>query len=219
LDSLVSIDLEALFSKLNPCYYVIIRGSDKLQHRLITGSDIDIFTIEKHKLLHAISNYIINKYPNLTIEVVNLVGQVHLDVIDKQKLLLRFDIYTEIPKFKKIILMSSLFEWIISRCHYTKFGSSEIPIPNPVDNCLMRIIELNEYYFDRPDKIKHLHYIENNFDRSQLEEALDLLYYFTKFPKVENIKPTFVKKSLASISKIVDLNKKLYKSFRKRNLK
>lgn len=175
------LDLKDIFCELDKEDYCIIRyrGVDLYN----VGDDIDIFCIDPNSIINIISNYLIankNEDDEIIIENVGEYNHYQLDYRVSSKLYFRFDIYGEMPKYKKVKLKESFFSHVIDNAVYDQ----KLKHSCDVDDLILRYVEFVEYYYIRPDKLKHLEFvrqtISGNYDLQK--KFWDYLYYYTEFP-------------------------------------
>jgi hypothetical protein len=113
------------------------------------------------------------------IKVKQYENQLHLDIILKGKLLVRFDLYEKTPKFKKVILRASLFDILLETRQKHNVDGIIFFSPNTLFNDMLRYIEYVEYFSLENNKIKHLDYLENNLKSHS--DFYELIHYYIKF--------------------------------------
>jgi hypothetical protein len=192
-----ALNLKDFFQQISNTPYVIVRGLPDgiLDYR--QGSDIDIFCYDKdflgQELLKFSNDYVRDGF-HLEVDNVNY-DHTHVDFVRDGKLELRFDLYGELPKYKKSNVNNCLFFSIIENAQTVEASfrndTVSIQIPSEIDDLLLRYLEYIEYYEQRPDKVKHLDYIlqkvENLPDRRI--GFLDKLHCYTDLPKCSAYAP------------------------------
>jgi len=58
-------------------------------------------------------------------------------------------------------------------------------IPSSIDDNILRYIEYQEWYGQRPDKIKHINYILEACTPKEKNKFLEKLHHYTELPPVE----------------------------------
>ena len=211
MQSKLTVNLADIFNSLQTENYVIIKANENYFDHLRDGGDIDIFTLDPKRIIQAISSYVGSNHPTFSTEVTRLDHQLHIDILENDRLIIRFDLYLSMPTYKNINVKNSFFEWTISRSTIIEKNGIYFSIPHKIDDCVLRVLEFNEYYYNRPDKIKHLNYIETNCTNIEISQALSLLHYFTKLPQPELKKLSRYKKFKQNLrmfyTKIIKLKK------------
>jgi hypothetical protein len=182
--------LSDFFIELQKEIYCIVKLDPNFPN-YTSGSDIDIFcynieSMSKNLLLTG-NSYLNEGYE---IKVTNLENkdQVHIDFMIGDKIEFRFDLYKRLPIYHKILIKPALFESIIEKSVIKKISTDSdnyvVYIPSPTDEKLIRYIEYQEWYCERPDKIKHIEFILNNppTDDEQIN-FLQKLHHYTEIPK------------------------------------
>jgi len=213
------LDLNKLFSELECEKYVIIKLTDFPNY--YCGSDIDIFCYNIDEIAREII-YVGKQYLEDGFEIVAKdanASHKYIDFIFDNKIEFRFDLYGELPVYKKVCIQKKYFTHIIENSVpvtiNSKYGQYKIYVPSKIDELILRYIEYNEWYEIRPDKIKHLDYIMNAIaDDSDNVIFLDKLHQFTALPACsDNVKEEGKCKNYKLIPKIKKMMKFPYKSF------
>jgi len=152
-----------IFYCLKDQKYAIIRFSG-FSH-IAPGDDIDILCSNKHK----ISRLIISNLRQLVEQGYEIhiteKNHIHIDIIENEKIYLRFDLIDNFDSFRKITIHSSFAQDLLNRrvCVENKFNGKSYPIfiAKEEDDLVVRYLEFLENYDDRPDKIKHYDFILN----------------------------------------------------------
>lgn len=185
----VKVNLVSFFNGIKGEQYVVIKPSDQLPS-YTSGSDIDIFCYNPSRMIEAITSFL-SKYVDHSsnIRIVDSEDKSHVDFIVDSKINLRFDIYKQLPTYKNIVLKYSYFSSVIESAktkeYLNDFGQTFIKVPSNTDDFILRYVEYHEYYAQRPDKIKHIEYIENCMSDLDKKMALNKLHFYTAFPKVD----------------------------------
>ncbi len=182
------IDLIQIFKLLENKFYCIIKIPDEFPEYAI-GSDIDIFCYDINNIANIIlqntNQYISDK---ITIEIKELNKQIYVDIKEYDKIHLRFDLYGELPNYKNVKIKPCLFSSIIEHATSKSILNNELTVKVPclIDETIIRYIEYHEWYAQRPDKIKHINYIEKMIDLEMVDTTLffDKLHYYTELPMV-----------------------------------
>tara|TARA_B100000035_G_C21036396_1_gene571188 strand:- start:1398 stop:2798 length:1401 start_codon:yes stop_codon:yes gene_type:complete len=149
------INLQDIFNKLED--YVIIKF-DKNLPKYNINDDVDILTsnIQKNK------NIIINWYDKNVFfhKIININNfHIQLDLYKKEdinKLHFRFDLFEKLH-YTKFSLNDNIYPLIL----HNKIHNGISYVPSLLDDLSLRYCEYIEYINIRPDKIKHLNYVNN----------------------------------------------------------
>jgi len=187
------IDLVDFFEAVKEEMYCIVKRGDVEKYN--KGSDFDIFCYNiqsfAKKIIVTSNTYIQSGY-KLQIND-REVNHCHVDLLENNKIIIRFDLYGALPNYKKINIKNGFFSSIIeNRVEETLFlnnKNTKIFYPTLVDEIIIKYLEYIENYQLRPDKVKHLDYIvqklEDNIDNKKF---LDKLHFYTAIPKDLNSK-------------------------------
>ena len=182
----IKVDLVSFFSNIQDEQYVVIKPSSALPVYAF-GEDIDIFCYNPTDMIERISTFLaqyIDESSN--VKVFDTETKAHIDFVSSGQIEIRFDIYKELPIYKNILLKRAFFSSVIESSildeRQSITGNALIRIPSKVDDIILRYVEYHEYYAQRPDKIKHIEYIQSMFDENEKSKALDKLHYYTAFP-------------------------------------
>ena len=177
-------DILKIFESVQDETYCLIKRSDIFPDYEI-GSDFDIFCYNALSFSEKIAGYFnqeINK--KISLDLNKYENKIVVDVIQENSINLRFDIYFKLPNFKNIHVRNSLFSSIIENNQKINFGDLKIPVPSYLDDALIRYLEYHEWFSIRPDKIKHVHIIEEYCLEKKIDKVLFLnkVHYYLKFP-------------------------------------
>ncbi len=217
----MKLDLLEFFQLIENESYVVIKPSNKLPDYDI-GSDIDIFCYHTDNIVEKTSAFLSNYlHDKSTISVSDSATKVHVDFIVDNEINFRFDLYKQLPTYKNIRLkpafFSSVIESSVVRNITENNRATTIKVPSVIDDLILRYVEYHEYYAARPDKIKHIEYIQQKIadnDNEQLK-MLDKLHYYTAFPKIAYREKTFNERLLEKrdyYQSNIDKIKHLYKT-------
>lgn len=193
----MKLDLLAFFKLIESESYVVIKPSCKLPDYDV-GSDVDIFCYSTDPLVEKISVFLSDYLDdNSAISVIDCPAKVHVDFIVNDKINFRFDLYKQLPAYKNISLKPAFFSSIIESSLLRSITDNNraalVKVPSETDDLILRYVEYHEYYAARPDKIKHVEYIQHKIagDESEQIKMLDKLHYYTSFPKTAYKEKTF----------------------------
>lgn len=186
------IDLAAFFRRVEADPYVVVRGEPDSLVDYAPGSDIDIFCYDKEafgrQLLAFANSYVEKAGCEVRVRDVGSTRHTHVDLLWDENLELRFDLYGELPEYRRSAINSALFLSVIenARSREVKLEGAplSIRVPSLVDDLLLRYIEYIEYYEQRPDKLRHLDHILAAVDRAPEARIgfLDKLHRYTSLP-------------------------------------
>ena len=185
------LDLNRFFSALENEKYVIIKLTDFPNYN--SGSDIDIFCYNIDKIALEII-YIGKQYLEEDFVIVAKNANdshKYIDFIIGDDIEFRFDLYGELPEYKRLCVKKDYFTNLIENrvpltydYHQKQYN---IYVPSLIDELVLRYIEYIEWYELRHDKIKHLNYIMNALSEDEERMIfLDKLHKYTELPPTNN---------------------------------
>lgn len=128
------------------------------------NSDLDILCSDRYQLKVSILTFL-SKYRHITsLSIMNNPSKdcrrLHIDVYNSRsgKLDIKFDIIDSVSVYKKVKVNEGLKYF----CLESKIHDGKSFIPNTACEMVFRMLEFQEYFELRPDKIKHLHFIQNH---------------------------------------------------------
>ena len=172
--------IEIIFNSLENENYVVIKHNNfSYEER---GYDIDILcesipTI-RDKIIRSSSSWL-NRDRSIKANYENDERLV-IDFLEYKELIIRLDIYQNLGNYKKIILKNSLKDVILETKEILDIESYSINVPKKIYDNILRYVEYIEYFDIRPDKVKHLNYLEKNIENEAL--FYKTLHYFIKVP-------------------------------------
>jgi hypothetical protein len=97
----------------------------------------------------------------------------------------------------------------------------KVKVPSAIDENILRYIEYQEWYGQRPDKIKHIEYLEEKIKSSEINinNLLDKLHYYTELPKIEENRQVSSSGVVRYFSYLLDLVKKVFRVIKEKGLK
>jgi len=114
----------------------------------------------------------------------------HLDLIEDGDIVLRFDLYGAMPRYRRLRVKPALFESIIEHAE-PRTGEHQgrvyvYHVPCALDEALIRYLEYCEYYWTGLDKLHHLDWIAAQLDEEPRRIGfLDKLHRYSAFPDYE----------------------------------
>ncbi len=204
------VNLAKIVCELESDNYVIIKLSNIFPD-YNSGDDIDIFCYN----IHAVSRVILSNIQHIVskeikINIQDKVTQLHIDILIKNKIHFRFDLYESLPIYKNISIKESFLSSIIENSQIKDINGLNVKVPSDIDDAILRYIEYQEWYSLRPDKIKHVEYIEEKIKLKKIDinKVLDKLHFYISIPNnYEEIRKTSIVQTIK--------NTKLYSKFRK----
>jgi len=178
------LDVTSLFDLLQD--YVIMKMSDQLPIYKV-NEDIDILTSDMYKNINIITNWYDKNIFYHKFSYINST-HIHFDLFKHNENFLhfRFDLFSALS-FSKFSIDNSIYRLILKNRIKNDKGAF---VPCLEDDLSIRYCEYIEYINERPDKIKHLHYVEKfntNFHKVTLGETKSLLNYPSYNPTYTNI--------------------------------
>lgn len=185
-----SLNLDEFFHALREKPYAIIKPFDLDSYD--PRSDVDLFSGQVEDFCRTIllvgNRYVSDGYE---IEVTELAGgrQVHVDFCRGDTLEFRFDIYGDLPAYRRIKLRPSYFARVLAERRQVIRDYCGISYPayfaSEVDELVLCYAEYFEYYQKRPEKIKHLDYVfQQTSTNEELLSFLRRLHWYTRVPDV-----------------------------------
>ncbi len=184
----IKIDLRPLFEKLENKQYCIIKLPSEFPEYKI-GSDLDMFCYDIEDISRVVLGYLQHVITDvLTIKLSNRGKQIYIDIMDKDNIHFRFDLYGALPNYGNIAIKEAFFSSVIENSQRIEQNQCQVKVPSQIDESILRYIEYQEWYGQRPDKIKHVDYLEDKIKSHELniDNLLDKLHYYTELPKVKN---------------------------------
>lgn len=201
------IDLTAIFQRLKNQSYCIIKLPASFPDYDI-GSDLDVFCYDiqsvSTNILGSLQEFITQ---DIEINVENNKDQIYIDIIEKNAIHFRFDMYGTLPYYKNVGIKKAFFSSVIENSKTINIQGVDIKVPCDIDEAIIRYIEYQEWYADRPDKIKHILYLEENIKSNNLnvEKLFEKLHYYTLVPNIRD------KKKLTLFAKVRDMRENFNK--------
>lgn len=213
--------LDRVFYDLSYKDYIIVKYTEF--DKYLKGMDVDIFCINSEDIAKSISDSLLKNIDssafNMSIKNFSA-DHVQVDVLEKNNIIIKFDIYSKLPRYKKLNIKDELF--------FTLFNSPKVlyresknekyglKLANKIDELLIRYFEYLEYYEIRPDKIKHLEFIELKLSKMSVIEKtvfFEKLHLYTRFiveiPKKNKGIKYFINYSLFFFKKVLRKIKKI----------
>jgi hypothetical protein len=200
------INLVDVFKRLESETYCIIKLPNEFPGYLI-GSDLDIFCYDVEKMARTILGIIGPEISDgFEIKVLNDKHQIYIDIMEGEDIHFRFDLYGELPLYRQLSIKNAFFTSVIEGSSSREFSGSVVKLPSMLDEAILRYIEYQEWYAERPDKIKHIEYLEEKIESGEVDviKVLDKLHYYTEIPRVKkHRKNKKMKLSVKNMKKII----------------
>ncbi len=145
---------------INMKNYTIIRIDETFPNFRIGKDDIDILCLNMNTTCQHIINVLKNKYPDLMYRKFDIDNKVHIDISFRSKFIIKFDLCDDIKKlYPKYDIPAELTEEVIKT---SILNDKECKIPIIENELMLRQLEYDTYIDSRPDKIKHLKFINSH---------------------------------------------------------
>ena len=217
----IKIDLKPLFEKLETKSYSVIKLPSEFPDYKI-GSDLDIFCYDVEDISRVVLAYLQeNISKELSVNITNKGTQIYIDVMYKDKIHFRFDLYGTLPTYANILIKEAFFSSVIENSQMIEKNGCKVKVPSQIDESILRYIEYQEWYGQRPDKIKHIEYLETKIKNSEIDinKLLDKLHYYTELPRAEEDRQVSSSGVIRYFSYLLDLVKKVFRVIREKGLK
>lgn len=182
------INLLKIFKNLRSEEYCIIKIGEQFPN-YEKSSDIDIFAknsdIFIKKLIHELQKFIFHS-EKIEIKILNK-NQTHINFMVGESLELKFDVYSAMPNYKKLLIKPALFESIVEQRINKKIKVNKsvisVCVPSTTHELMLRYFEYIEWYDQVPSKIKHHDFILKNVRSDKaLESLLKNIHHYTSLP-------------------------------------
>lgn len=181
-------DLAAVFRELQSDDYCIVKLPDNFPDYAI-GSDLDLLCLDMETVAKKILSVVHMAVDQKTeVQVTTRPGQMYIDLVCGGNIHFRFDLYSELPHYCNVHIKKCLFFSIVedSREIRVAEGGVTVKVPSEIDEALLRYVEYHEWYAQRPDKIKHIEYLQRQIESNRIdaERMLKKLHYYTTLPRI-----------------------------------
>ncbi|MGB1125188.1 MAG: hypothetical protein ACPG4Q_08280 [Phycisphaeraceae bacterium] len=130
------------------------------------GSDIDILCTDKaslgRQLLQNCQPLVAQGY-ELRLRELPETDQAHLDMMYSGRIALRLDLHEGLGAYQRTPVKETFAERLLDRRTWREIdsvsGTLSLPVPDAIDNLVLRYLEYHEWFDARPDKIKHAEHI------------------------------------------------------------
>jgi len=193
---MIKLNFKDLFTVCENLPYTVIKLSPNFPS-YDQGGDIDIFCRDiegfSKKVLAFLGNYVDQNY---TIRVQKKLNKTQIDLLNGKEIHFRFDLIGAQPEYKNILVKPSFFDIVIENAEQRTVEDFSIKVPKLEDEVILRYLEYNEYFADRPNKIKHTDYINQMIEQGKINVKAfqEKLYYFTAIPEKNYCTKTWIEK-------------------------
>lgn len=161
-------DLMQVFHQTKQHEYVVMKSLPDSQPAM--GSDIDLLCADKaalgKQLLRNCRPLIAEGYA-LRLRDLPETDQTHLDIMHGGKIVLRLDLHEGLGAYQRVPIKETFAQRLLGRRGWSEIacpaGTLQLPVPDAIDNLVLRYLEYHEWFDARPDKIKHADTIAAEF--------------------------------------------------------
>lgn len=163
--------------------YVLIKISDDFPD-YIPESDIDLVVFDRKETLNKLLIYY-NKLvgEHWELRVLDDKEHCHVDFILCRELNIRIDLIDNFNHFEKLSVRNTFLHKLFKDRKQLNIGRSKVYVPSEEDNLTLRYFEYLEYFYKRPEKIKHYEYICNVKDEELKQKFFDNTHRFINFKR------------------------------------
>jgi len=179
----------AILDELKSAEYCLVKRSANLPC-LAPGSDLDLYVRDLASVQAAVASRLVAfEQAGLTIRETPVSKyQCHVDLLQDDQILVRFDLYSAVPQFHSVSLKSEYFQQvlesrIISQVKDSSGKSVSIYVPSDAMEFVLRVCEYAEFYWTGPDKIHHVDFLLGSANLTR-EDGLRILHEVTEVPPV-----------------------------------
>ena len=186
------LNIKEFFENLNNLNYILVKKPDHFPNYYV-GSDLDIICNDKKTLIQRIliagNKYVENHNYEIKVSSNEKTKHTKVDFYFENEIEIRFDIHENLPKFKKInVRKDYIHPLLTNKKELVIEDEFTIYIPSYIDELTLRYIEYFEWFEKRPDKIKHLEYIEKHIaNKGEREKFFDYLHRYIKMTDTNDI--------------------------------
>lgn len=166
-----------VFKNLEEECYAIIKKPSEFPN-IAEGSDLDIFCFNIEKVIKNILE-VVNNYDYKIIIQKQTTNHIYIDLLKNGDIFLRFDLYSNLPIYKNILVKESFFYAVVKEYEILEINNIKVKIANKENEAILRYIEFNEWFAQRGDKIKHIDFILKNHLND--EKFFEKLHYLIEF--------------------------------------
>ncbi|MCF7834035.1 MAG: hypothetical protein K9L98_01225 [Candidatus Pacebacteria bacterium] len=204
-------NLKKIFDYIQNDEYIVIKLDENTlgDH----GKDVDIYckniSIIGKKIMH-IANSLLKTREYDQIKLIENKNEKHvyIDFYKNNNLNFRFDLFGKSPNFKNLTIKKEFFsDCLKNRIKKTIIKNTStfnIFIPNENHDLLFRYIEYTENHAERPEKIKHLHYVSSMLtDKNKIFIFLSSISLYVLKKDTERKNTLYIKNCIFSIKRIL----------------
>jgi len=211
----IKVDLISLFEGLVDKNYCVIKLPKEFPEYKL-GSDLDIFCYDIDDIAKVI---ISNLAKDFNVKITKRAAQMYIDILDESnEIHFRFDLYGALPSYKNILINEAFFCSLIENSQIFEQDGCQVKVPCLIDETILRYIEYQEWYGRRPDKIKHISYIEDKIVDGQvnLTQFLDKLHFYTEIPLIQESRQISSSGFLRNLSYLLFIARSVLKALRQK---
>lgn len=188
------INIKDFFKKIENLNYVLVKKPENFPD-YYQGSDLDIFCDNKKTLIQQIliegNKYVENYDYEIKVSSNEETKHTKVDFFLNNEIDIRFDIHEGLPNFKKIeVRKDYIYSLLNNKQKFEIKNDVFVYIPSDIDELILRYIEYFERFEKRPDKVKHLDYIEKYIGNDDnKKEWLNRLHQYIKMTDDDISKP------------------------------
>ena len=213
----IKIELIPLFSSLLDKNYSIIKLPTEFPEYK-PGSDLDIFCYDIDDIAKVIVGFLAKDF---NIKIAKKELQIYIDIIDRNdEIHFRFDLYAALPAYNNLLIKEAFFSSIIENSQIIEKNGCQVKVPCLIDETILRYIEYQEWYAQRPDKIKHIEYIESKICNSELtiNQLLDKLHFYTALPIADDNRKLSSSRFVRNLNYLLFIGRKFFNSLKEKGL-
>lgn len=165
---LQTIDLHRIFDQTQTHDFAVMKSlpSGSPEH----GSDIDLLCLDKIALgkqfLRNCRSLIEDGYA-IRLRELPETNQAHIDILREGEIALRLDLHEGLGAYQRVTVKKTFTQRLLARREVAAVdcpaGLLQLPVPDAIDNLVLRYLEFHEWFDRRPDKIKHAEHIAEQF--------------------------------------------------------
>ena len=154
----------------------VIKGGPQLPI-VSRGSDIDIFSNLPQELISRLTENALNLGMEVKSRSLSST-HFHLDVFDREDFLVKFDIYGAPPSYSRLEVKNRFLWELISESKKRTISGFEFPVPSKIHEALIRYFEYLDFFWNGPDKVRHLDWILDSLNQKERDEMLTLAHTY-----------------------------------------
>lgn len=163
------LDLSPFLSQLRPGLDVVVKASSDLPF-VALRHDVDVYSVAPESLLARIAQCALARDIDIQFKRLNK-SHAHYDLFQSSKLLCRFDVYSDMPKYSRFRVKDWVFWWLVSSGSQSSEPqglNATFPRPSKPGEALVRYFEYQEFFWGLHTKDRHLEWLEENLSDDEL---------------------------------------------------